>query len=443
MVRGDYAAALAELEDVDGGKDRLLVLLERGLLHYYNGDFDESNRIFQEAEDLIDELYTKSISTEAAALLTTDLIRPYDGAEFERVMVHVYRALDYIALGRPQSALVEARKANLNLDLYTRDLEDPAYGDDPFVEYFTGLLYEWGGEINDALVSYRRAIDAYLAAEARGGPPLPGSLVASAITTARRLGFADEAAALAERFPGAEPLPILGDRGEVIVLVETDFVPQLREARADVPILKSDEADRDRVHVVAGDAYHRIGHRHGYEKTKIAYILSIAYPVFVDEPPPPIRSVALVSAARVGDGAPDDGEPPSTVDPERPRVLERVADLGFNARENYQDRQPAILVRTIARALLKYIAKKQAEDAGGTAVGLAVDIFGSLTEQADVRSWRSLPHDIHLLRTPLPAGMHELVFESRDAAGNTLDRVTLGEVIVRPGESTWVSYRLY
>lgn len=443
LVRRDYAGALAELEDVEGGKDRVLVLLERGLLHHYNGDFDASNAVFQEAEDLIDELYTKSISTEVAALVTNDLLKPYDGAEFERVMVHVYRALNYIALDQPDGALVEARKANLALDLYTQDLENPAYGDDPFVEYVTGLLYEWNGEWNDAFVSYQRAIDAYAAAHEQGGPPVPRSLASSALGAARKLGFIDEMEALGERFSEASP-PSLGvGEGEAIILVETGFVPQLVEARADVPILESDDVGKDRVFHVAGTAYHRIGHHYDKRKVKLKYILSIAYPVFAAEPPA-FGSVALVQATETQDLASTDApsdEPAVTLS--SPRELEIVSDLAFNAHENFEDREPSILVRTIARALLKYIAKKQAEDAGGGALGLAVDIFGSLTERADTRSWRSLPRDIHLLRVPLPAGTQDLVFRARGPRGEARETVTLRGVHVREGETTWVSYRLY
>ena len=101
-----------------------------------------------------------------AALLTNDAIRAYSGEEFERVLIHYYRALNYHYLGDHQGALVECRKANLRLSDFAEAAEyELSYANDAFMQYLTGLLYEAGGEVNDAYISYRDAVKGYAAYE--------------------------------------------------------------------------------------------------------------------------------------------------------------------------------------------------------------------------------------------------------------------------------------
>ena len=71
-----------------------------------------------------------------------------------------YRALNYIALGLPQEATVEARKSAARLDLWARE-SGPLLRQDAFLQYFTGLLFESQREVNDAVVSFRNAAHRY------------------------------------------------------------------------------------------------------------------------------------------------------------------------------------------------------------------------------------------------------------------------------------------
>ena len=98
LEQSDYAGALAKLEKPDGKTNKLLYRFEKGLIHHYQGEYDLSNQEFEKAERLIDQLYTKSISRELAALVTNDAIRAYSGEEFERAFIHYYRALNYCYL---------------------------------------------------------------------------------------------------------------------------------------------------------------------------------------------------------------------------------------------------------------------------------------------------------------------------------------------------------
>ena len=162
LAGGHYETALQTLGKARKGPARLLYLMENGLIAHYRGEYHASNRFFEVAERLSDRLFTRSLSREVASLITNDQVRAYRGEEFELAFINYYRALNYWYLGEPEEALVECRKANLKLDRYAAQADyDATYRNDAFIHYMTGLIYEATGELNDAYVSYRNALDAY------------------------------------------------------------------------------------------------------------------------------------------------------------------------------------------------------------------------------------------------------------------------------------------
>ena len=62
----------------------------------------------------MEELYTRSITAEAGAMLTNDNLLPYEGEDFEKVMVNVVGALNHVYLQQWDDALVEARRLITN-----------------------------------------------------------------------------------------------------------------------------------------------------------------------------------------------------------------------------------------------------------------------------------------------------------------------------------------
>jgi len=68
--QGEYDEALKKLEKTESGSSKLLYLLERGMILHYASRYEESNDIFEEAEILAEDLYTKSVSKEVGAFLS-------------------------------------------------------------------------------------------------------------------------------------------------------------------------------------------------------------------------------------------------------------------------------------------------------------------------------------------------------------------------------------
>ncbi len=436
LANAEYDAALAQLETI-GGKDRLLQELERGLLLHYAGRWAESNDAFQAAELTADDLYTRSVSEGALSLFTNDTAISYRARPFELAMVPYYRALNYAYLGDRTGAVVEGRKASQLLARYvdaTAGGVDAAQRDayaatktDAFLLHVSGMLYEWDGETNDAFIAYRNAAVAYTQNAARLGLEIPPTLATDLERAGARLGFTGELAQLRQDCPAvwavadtARAAARPAGHGEVVLFVETGFVPARQQVRIDLPIFESDRRDDvdDLAVVVSGR------HQHAYTRhddVKIAYWLSVAVP---DLPVPPLAPPEVMVTT---DGAAVRG----TLN----------ANLAALARVTFDAEFGKILLKTVARGLTKYFGTMEAEKAG-EGWGVVANLFASATETADTRGWLTLPRSVALVRLSLPAGEHTLRAMVDDGSGQAWE-VTIPGVVVRDGGWTFLSQRLF
>ncbi len=438
LVAGNHEQALKTLEKERGKKDELLYRLERALILREAGRWEESNEAFQSAEDLAEDLYTKSISEGAFSLFMNDNTISYRARPFELAMIPYYRALNYVALDQQQSALVEARKATLYLRRYT-DMTLEALGQDPeqadldwlrnsaFLHYFSGMLFEWGGETNDAFIAYRNAAAAYQSSTGRLALDAPPSLGADIDRTGRRLGFADEVEFVRNAFPEIFTGRLTGDwppdHGEVVVLLEYGFVAHKVEQRIEAPIFASDNkggAD-------ALSAQLCLRTEPGYvapANVRIEYWLSVAMPAMASD-----RPAATRARVRTRTG-------------ELPAEAALVEDLEGRAMATFASERGKILLKTFARGLTKYLTKEKADDQGWVA-GVLANIFNVATETADTRSWMTLPNTIGLARLTLPAGSYDLEIDLLDAAGRTVATLSVPGVTVRAGDWAFVARRAW
>ena len=422
LVAGDYEAARVFLEEKKPGGDQLPYLMELGLVLRYQEKFDESNRVFDQAEIVVDELYTKSISKEVAALVTSDETVPYDGEMWERVLINYYRALNYIDLGLYEDALVECRKINHKLKVYTDSSDDPpTYRTDAFSQYMTAVLYEAGGEVNDAWVSLRLADQGYEHYETAYGVAPPVPMRKDLLRLADQQGYVAELEKLRERYPEAELVPTseLLDQGEIFLFYEEGFIPAKIQREITIPLLKT-EYSTDHA------AYARKLSRNAYEtrtykKTELKYLLRVALP---DYPPP-----------RPG------GRPYAVVQSgERSSRTVVAEDLEAIARRGLQDRMGGILFKTIVRGLTKYALTQTAEKENKT-LGTIVNLFTAAAEKADTRSWITLPRTIQVARLLVEPGTHDVVIRSFGPSGEIRGVVAFEDVEVGPGQVRFLSHR--
>lgn len=435
LIARDYDAALKVVDEAERGSDRLLNLLERGLVLHYADRWAESNDVFAEAEALSDDLYTKSVSQAVLSLVTNDGAIDYRAAPFEMALVPYFRALNYIYLGDRDEAIVEARKAELRLrdladvDRAMRDEEegddDPAVSleDHAFVHYLRGMLHEWGGESNDAFLAYRRAALAFTAGEDQLHIATPPWLGEDLLRTGTILGFHDELLEIQQALPNLLPSQLAdpGGLGRVVIFLESGFAPQRVSAAADVPIFKGEREDD----VDAWALGLRGRYVHGWRNdVEIDTWIRFALPELSDQPP-------AVAGARISSGTPYGHV--STVD---------VEDVSGRSHLYFESSMGKILLKTIARAVAKYVAKEKVEEQGRVA-GLLANLLGVATEQADTRNWLTLPRSIAMARLDLPPGIHDLKVELVDDRGRVLAVESLPGVVVRQGDWTFLSRRVF
>lgn len=433
LAGGDYDGALRIIDEGAKGHDRLLNLLERGLVLHYADRWEASNTVFDEAELLAADLWTRSISQAVISLVTSDEAIDFRAAPHELAMVPYYRIMNYVYLGRRESALVEARKAELQLrefaDLAAAAREDgerdPVLDDHAFLHYLRAMVHEWGGETNAAFTAYRNAADAYADAAGELAVDTPPELGADLLRTGRRLGFADQLGELDKRHPGLIPFdeaPAAGT-GEVVVFLELGYAPHRESAELDVPIFKNDDFDDDY------DAWsialrHRYVHGWGGRKSDIDYWLRFAMPELVDTPP--AVAGARLSAGVLGDQV-------------RTTAVEDVAGRTVRCFEADYDK---IMLKTLARALAKFATKKAA-DKQGKVVGFLANVLGAATERADTRAWLTLPHGIVMARLSLPPGAYDLKVDLIDARGMSRGAQVIPGVTVREGDWVFLNRRVF
>ena len=396
---GNYRGAIEGVRQnvrAYGDKNTILYNLDLGILYHYGGMGDSSTSHLLAAEREIDELYTKSISLAAASLILNDNILPYEGEDFEKVLINVFLALNFAEAGEPDEALVEARKVDLKLREYAKQYEGKnRYQDDAFVRYMAGALYESAGEMNDAFISYRMAFDAYAVYEKDYGTRAPSFLLDDLVRTATLLSF-DEETAHYRQLGGRAYEGGTRPRGAILVVAYAGKGPVKQQVRPTVSVAD----DKGTIHT-----------------------FQVALPAFV----PRFTAGRSYSVHAFPNG---DSVAVATATTE---IAENVTAI---AAKSLEDRLTMIYLKSGGRALLKFLAAEKAkqelkkkDDVLANVLGsVAVDAVVSATEQADLRTWRTLPAEFQLARLNVGSGPYTVRVVSSDGALGVLERkVTVEE----------------
>ena len=232
----DLDAALQLLDDEDPpARDRLLRLMNRGMLLRIKGDFAGSNQEFAAAKQVSEELNALSLREQTTALTINDATRSYAGAPYEQVMLNIYSALNYLDLGQQDAARVEALQVDLLLGELADQAVGPLFDNDPFARYLSGLIYEAGGEYSDAMIAYRRAYQAYQQHGERYPLAVPHQLQVDLLRSSERLGLVDEHRRYREQF-GIESWSMVEAQGELVFLFHNGLAPVKVEQSVMVPV---------------------------------------------------------------------------------------------------------------------------------------------------------------------------------------------------------------
>ena len=410
LAQGLYSEADSVIEKEGkqyGEKNEILYNLDRAMTLHLAGRYGESNNYLEKSEKKIEYLYTKSITTETGAMFTNDNFLPYEGEDFEKVMLNVIAALNYVYLHEWDDALVEARKIDHKLNLFNDKYEKKnIYKEDAFARYLTGIVYEARGENNDAFIAYRKAYETYTDYQKDYETPLPVTLPGDLLRITDVLQLSEEKHFYKEKFPDIKwtPEKEVAKQGEVIFFSLDGRAPLKVDFFIDAPIPDG---------------------RGGI------YPLRIALPKFVIQP----SKLDHVEVELIN--------PEGVVSSQKMFLAEDIAAIAV---KNLENRIARITAKAIARATAKYIAsyelkKKTGDDPFAKfLVDIGTGVYSVASEQADKRSWRTLPAKIRMARLTANSGTYTLKVEYY-ASGNWLIAHKDFPVTIKAGEKKFLSNR--
>ena len=435
LVIDNSDPTLETLEKLSHSKDKALYLLEKARIEQIRNDRSSSikdfDRVLGEVRSYDEKaiISASDLSAKTAAIITNENAIPYYPAGFERVFLHTFQALNFLAEGQIESAGVEARRANSIqqklLDGYENELRtlgkkaesnridfnqtqsaiDQQLGSmktstsslknsfqNAYSFFISGMIYEALGQPNDAYIDYKKALEIY---------PSNRYLAESVMKTAMLLNMKDDAVSFIQSVGGyVSTIDRKSSRenGELIVMYEEGFVPQRQEIKLDLPIPTG--------------------------------FISFAFPIYENLNSYGQAIELVEDSISLGKG-------------------EFICDVGLLAAKALEETAPVIAVRQLLRAVMKTIIQKQAHDELGLPGTIFASLYTILSERADLRSWYTLPDKVQILHISLPPGDHQIELNQPgyDLNESHVARISVGEKliwhVIRTGNRLyWYEYNL-
>jgi hypothetical protein len=435
-------AIVQQAEKEYGEGSRVLYGMDRGMTLQLVGDYQQSNAVLELAEEELDRLYTRKIRTQALAFMTNDTALPYEGDPYEQVLINVLKALNYAVLGQWQDALVEARRIDHRLNVLSdRTQEKQAYRDDGFARYLSGILYESTGDVNNAFIAYRKAYETFDATRAWSHTSVPSQLKEDVLRTSEAMHFTQELAEYQRLFPDTkwETNQSLQQLAQVVVISYNGRAPRKEDQFLDLPISLN---ALQLVFLNRGIVQQNRGSNRAMDTVLYGLngrVVRVALPRL-------IRQKTQVSVDMVS-LIPDNGTQ-VTVNTELVHNVTALAEKALS------ERIAGITAKALARAATKFAfaegvtrgaqhaAGKDAAPWVGLLVGLLTKGLAVASEEADTRSWQTLPDEIHLARVWVPPGRYQVQREPIGGLHDPLTSETMRTLSLGPGETAVLLQRV-
>lgn len=361
------------------GKDRILFLLERGIILHAAADYRESNKYLLEAARLAEEMDIILLSEEAGAIITNENLRDYRPEDYERVLIHTYLAMNYALLGELEDGLVECRRAQTEL-YYIAGRRGEDFQWNVFTLYLSGLLYEALEKENDAFIDYRKVYEY--------DPELP-TIHDDLLRSAFLMGYPPLYEEWREKLKGeAKMFP--RDVGHVVLFCQTGQAP-IKVPHHDLPVVPE---PKRRYRVTD----------HGVVSLEGVGVVARTHPLY---------------------------------DIER----EAVRDIEGRTAGLVAKRLTIMAAKEVGvRFAGKAVKDKYGHDVGTAIAWILRGILYAL-EQPDLRSWRTLPADLQIARFTLPPGRHTLIVRFAGLRGETAGEARIEGIEVKPGGWTFLNVR--
>jgi len=393
--QGEFVKAQGLLnERSESNNSYVLSLLEKGRLQFLAADWQASKSSFAQAYTQLEEQRNKAkiqISKgieKLGAVVSNDNAISYQVPYYEQSMLHSYQALNYVFQQNLSGALVEIRRANLvqenalkayaneinsaqnelyNSGMSTESLQGAypsmtsAIGkvkngfQNAYTFYLSGILYEASGELNDAYIDYKRAIEIY---------PDNTYLQQDILRLASKLGMQDDLANFQQRFGKyqAAPLNTKGQaQGQVVIVIEQDIVNSKQDVGLNLPVGRSNNGLK---------------------------FFSFSLPVYEGG----LAKHSKLNVSYEGQSY-------------QSNEIVRIQSL---AAKDLQEQLPALLTRQVVRVVAKEQMRQKLSREAGDVGNILASIYNIASERADTRSWSTLPDQVDIVRMQIPSGKQVL-----------------------------------
>lgn len=369
------------------GQDALLYLQERGRVYQLAGEIEKSQEDFEKASNIIESRRFESqwtgLGAGLASVVLNDNTFPYRGWTYEKVFLHTYQTLNYLGRRDLEGALVEVRRAHNEqryeldqraLDKASLEAEAKPYSID--MEALSESLQEVYREINlsvgEVRKSYQNAYTDYI-----GGLSyeLVGDRENARVSYKKAIALYPKNRFLQAAVEGTlKTNPRKATQSRLVVLYEEGFIPEREELKIPLPY-----------------------------KGRI-YTIVLPYLRASDEKPFALN-IAL------------SGYSYATEEVCQPYALAALA-----LKEEY----PTIVLRQLIRLIVRDQSQKQAQKLDekqglGGFFSLGTALLGFAIDNADRRSWSTLPNSLQIADIRLEPGTYSLDLSTYGACPTNLN----------------------
>ncbi len=399
---------------------RVLYFMNRGMVSFMLGDYQKSIDFLDQA-DLYIEDYRKNWGTEALALVSNPMVKPYRPEDFEAIMVNFYKALGFLEMENMEAALVEARRINIRLQQLNDKYKDHKnkYQKDAFAFNLMGMIYDAAHDYNNAFIAYRNALETYQQDYTTlFGMGPPAQLKEDLLRAAQNTGFENEVQQYEEEFNLEAPKNRDDSQGELVFLWLNGLGPVKWEWDLTISNMGISNGYLTLANPELGLVFPiYVGNRSQDELAafKNLSFLRVAFPKYVERPP-------LFTGARL-----------QWEDKVYP--LEIAQDINQIAFQSLRDR----MLREVGNSVLRLATKRAMEEVARNEndnLGTILSIVNAMTEKADTRNWQSLPYSISYTRISLPPGRHTLTMNLN---GKTQRDINI-TVDIQKGETSFYTH---
>lgn len=412
LYSSDFEAAvpmIRELVNESDTKDKLLYLMEAGVVLHSKGDYAASNKAFMQADQIADEINV-SISKSAMAFLVSDVESNFIGENFERVMIKLYIALNYLCLNQPENAKRYFQK--VEFELKDMKFSDAKYKQNLFARYLDAITSESLGRYNDARVQYKNLLEMDLDKKEILGERY---ILAFKENDIADLGKFSEGKSQVQSYnKNLSKIELSSDLGELVVINQSGKAAT-KESRGNL----IDDPKFMLPLRTAIEASLRTQSSEGLTLSGVMAMLGTA------ENPIPIYKMRD-----------KENEPTSTISINSKLIakLKKYNDFSETAISNYNDNYSSIVSRNVASIATKIVLAAVASYAAGQAVskknddnqllgtavsfitGLATGYAVASSLKPDLRCWRTIPSNFQAKRIFLEPGQYEITIKNNKSS---------------------------